>query len=112
MISQNKSKAITRIFLFFFPFPLLSTLLCLDLIYQNQYFERKKESISSIIALFFGLVAYSVFASEGNNFYLSLPFDFFGDHPFLSLILILSLVLAAKFRFKTLFKYLELFEKD
>ena len=82
MLSQNKSKAITRIFLFFFPLPLLSTLFCLDLIYQNQYFKRKKESISSIIAIFFGLLAYSEFASRHSNFNFGLPYDFFLDYPF------------------------------
>ena len=112
MLSQNKSKAITRIFLFFFPLPLLSTLFCLDLIYQNQYFKRKKESISSIIAIFFGLVAYFRFASDYANFNFDGAYDFFKYYPFLSVLLILSLAVAAKFRFKTLFKYLELFEKD
>ncbi len=112
MLSQNKSKAITRIFLFFFPLPLLSTLFCLDLIYQNQYFKRKKESISCNIAIFFGLLAYSEFASRHSNFNFGIPYDFFLDNPFLSVVLILSLVVAAKFRVKTLFKYLELFEKD
>ena len=112
MLSPNKSKAITRIFLFFFPFPLLSPLLCLDLVYQNQYFKRKKESISCLVALFFVIVMYFVLASQGFGFYLGLPFDVLKEHLFLSLVLISSLVVAVKSRCITLFKYLELFEQD
>ena len=97
MISQNKSKAITRIFLFF----LGTSLLCLDLFYEKDYFSAFWAIVINWIGFLLGLVVLNDIASDN-----------YWDYPTIIFPAILIFGVGIFMRISTLFGYLRLFEKD
>ena len=96
MLSQNKTKAITRIFLFFIG----SSLLCLDLLYEKKYISALWVIIINWIGFLLGLVV------------LNDSFDNYWDYPGYIFPAFLFIGIGLFMRISTLFGYLRLFEKD
>ena len=97
MISQNKSKAITRIFLFFIG----TSLLCLDLFYEKDYFSAFWAIVINWIGFLLGLVVLNDIASDN-----------YWDYPTIIFPAILFFGVGIFMRISTLFGYLRLLEKD
>ena len=97
MISQNKSKAITRIFLFFIG----SSLLCLDLLYEKDYTSAFWTILINWIGFLFSLVVLNDIASDN-----------YWNYPSIAYTAILFIGIGLFMRIPTLFGYLRLFEKD
>ena len=89
MLNLNQSKALTRIFLFFF-----GSFLCLDLFY-----DKKGRQALTIILLNLGIIFFGIMAVAWNA-------------PLFYLITIVFLAIIIFKRIPDLFGYLKLFEKE